>query len=71
MFKKKSEDLQTVADEAVAQRAYEIWEARGCPEGDGSDNWQAAKVELQIEAERANRPISRLLARFRNRAALV
>ena len=35
-----------VTDEEIARRAYEIWESRGCPPGDGSDNWQAAKAEL-------------------------
>ena len=35
-----------VSDQEIARRAYEIWEARGCPPGDGADNWQAAKAEL-------------------------
>jgi hypothetical protein len=30
----------------IARRAYEIWQARGCPPGDGSDNWRAAEEEL-------------------------
>lgn len=35
-----------VSDEEIARRAYAIWQARGCPSGDGSDDWQAAKAEL-------------------------
>jgi Protein of unknown function (DUF2934) len=30
----------------IARRAYEIWESRGCPPGDGRDNWDAALAEL-------------------------
>ena len=33
----------------IARRAYEIWQARGCPHGDGSDDWQAAEAELLAE----------------------
>jgi hypothetical protein len=35
-----------VSEEEIARRAYEIWESRGCPPGDGSSDWQAAKAEL-------------------------
>lgn len=30
----------------IARRAYEIWQARGCPPGDGSADWDAAVAEL-------------------------
>jgi hypothetical protein len=36
----------SVSDEEIARRAYEIWQSRGCPPGDGSDHWQAAQEEL-------------------------
>jgi hypothetical protein len=36
----------TVSDDEIARRAYEIWQARGCPPGDGQEDWQAAKAEL-------------------------
>jgi hypothetical protein len=36
-----------VSDEQIARRAYEIWEARGKPATDGSEDWQAAKAELE------------------------
>jgi DUF2934 family protein len=35
-----------VSDDEIARRAYEIWQARGCPPGDGQEDWQAAKAEL-------------------------
>ena len=36
----------SISDEEIARRAYELWEARGRPESDGSEDWQAAKAEL-------------------------
>jgi hypothetical protein len=41
----KTTEPQLDRDE-IARRAYEIWQARGCPPGDGSDNWRAAEEEL-------------------------
>jgi len=41
----KTEERPISQDE-IARRAYEIWQARGCPPGDGSDNWKAAEAEL-------------------------
>ncbi|MGD9636567.1 MAG: DUF2934 domain-containing protein [Pirellulales bacterium] len=35
-----------VSHDEIARRAYEIWESRGRPEGDGSQDWDAALVEL-------------------------
>ena len=35
-----------ISDDEIARRAYEIWQRRGCPPGDGGDDWQAAKAEL-------------------------
>jgi Protein of unknown function (DUF2934) len=36
----------SVTDEEIARRAYEIWQSRGCPATDGSEDWEAAKAEL-------------------------
>ena len=36
-----------VSTEAIARRAYELWQERGCPPGDGVADWQAAEVELR------------------------
>lgn len=33
--------------EAVARRAYEIWEAEGCPEGRHEAHWTMAEAELR------------------------
>jgi hypothetical protein len=35
-----------VSQEEIARRAYELWQSRGCPPGDGSQDWQAAEAEL-------------------------
>lgn len=62
---------QQISDEAIAQRAYEIWESRGCPQGDGSADWEAAKKQLLVENRpRSGGPIRWLIARLRNRAAM-
>ena len=33
----------------VRQRAYEIWQREGCPEGREADHWALAKEEIAIE----------------------
>jgi hypothetical protein len=38
-----------VPQDEIARRAYEIWQSRGCPSGDGSQDWEAAKAELIAE----------------------
>jgi len=61
-----------LTDETIAQRAYEIWQARGCPECDGVDDWRAARKQLLAEASRPlpRKPLQKLLGRFRSRAAM-
>ena len=59
-----------ISNDTVSKRAYEIWESRGRPQGDGSENWQLAQKQLLAEARRRQRPIVRLLNRLRNRAAM-
>jgi len=59
-----------ITDDAIAKRAYELWESRGCPHGDGNDDWQLAKRQLLAASRRRQRPILRLLSRLRNRAAV-
>jgi len=58
-----------VSDDAIARRAYELWEARGCPEGDGQDDWRLAKNQLLAEQRRRQKPLLRLLSRLRSPAA--
>lgn len=38
-----------IPTEDIARRAYERWEARGRPTGDGSEDWKAAVAELMTE----------------------
>lgn len=35
-----------VTHEEIARRAYELWQLRGCPLGDGEEDWRAAEDEL-------------------------
>jgi hypothetical protein len=60
-----------VTNETISIRAYQLWEARGRPDCDGSDDWQTAKAQLDTEAQQSaeRRPLQRLMARIRNKAA--
>ena len=33
--------------DTVARRAYECWQARGCPDGSPEEDWYQAEQELQ------------------------
>ena len=35
-----------IPQDQIARRAYEIWQARGCPPGDGNQDWQTAEAEF-------------------------
>lgn len=35
-----------ISDDEIARRAYEIWQSRGCPPGNGQEDWDAAKADL-------------------------
>jgi hypothetical protein len=41
-----------VPTEEIARRAYELWEARGRPPGDGTEDWEAAVAELTSQCRR-------------------
>lgn len=41
-----------LSDRLVAERAYTLWQARGCPISDGREDWFAAQAELSAEAPR-------------------
>jgi hypothetical protein len=41
-----SQTTQDIPTDQIARRAYEIWESRGRPAGDGSDDWDAALAEF-------------------------
>jgi hypothetical protein len=54
----------------VAQRAYEKWQARGCPEGDDRRDWFEAEQEVPVDPSPAPsvRPRPTEASRSRNRA---
>jgi len=63
-----------ISQDAIARRAYELWQARGCPSGDGGDDWQAARDQLAAEAEsnegcHGRGILLRLFDRLRKKAA--
>lgn len=37
-----------VSHAEIAQRAYEIWQANGCPEGQQDANWLQAEREIRL-----------------------
>ena len=43
-----------VSEDEIARRAYEIWQARGCPATDGNEDWQAARAQLLAERVKRN-----------------
>ncbi len=43
------EDLPT--HDEIAQRAYELWKAHGCPEGSAAEDWFEAEEELRAGIE--------------------
>ena len=42
-----------LSHENISQRAYEIWEARGRPESDGSEEWNEAVRQIRAELDDA------------------
>ncbi len=38
--------------EMIAARAYEIWQANGCPTGSDAENWYQAERELRERARK-------------------
>lgn len=43
------ESATQIPDERIAVRAYEKWMSRGCPIGDGQEDWFAARAEIEQE----------------------
>jgi hypothetical protein len=48
MPRKKSSDIET---DAIARKAYELWEGRGYPHGDPEHDWYEAERHLKAEAD--------------------
>jgi|GEM_PF-1454043 len=67
---KNSPQAQPITDETISLRAYELWQARGCPESDGNEDWQAAQEQLIREAQQPGkhrRPLRRFWNQIRSR----
>ncbi len=45
----------TLSTEKIAARAYEIWQANGCPNGHDLEHWLQAERELRAGTGRASR----------------
>lgn len=45
-----------VTDAQIAVRAYERWVGRGCPLSDGTDDWFAARTEIEAELAAGSAP---------------
>lgn len=43
---------QAISHEKIAQRAYEKWCKRGCPQGSDQQDWHEAEAELRSEMNR-------------------
>ena len=65
---------QGVSHDEIARRAYEIWQSRGCPPGDGSEDWRRAEAELMADRVGRNGSTQRRLqswwARVREKLAM-
>ena len=47
-----------IDEEAIRAKAYELWQLRGCPDGDPGDDWlRAERLLLEEAAERTQREI--------------
>ena len=56
---------QELPTDEIARRAYERWQARGCPLGDGTEDWEAAKADLTAQQRRG--PLWSWWCRVRNK----
>jgi hypothetical protein len=54
MAKKSQISVPEISQEAIARRAYELWEAEGCPDGRATDHWLRAEEMLRGRAAEAN-----------------
>ena len=69
MSHEATQSSKHVTDQMICERAYQIWQLRGCPEGDGSTDWEIAKQQLERESRGAIGSLRRVIARLRTRAA--
>lgn len=65
-----------MSNEIISLRAYQLWEARGCPVTDGAEDWETAETQLlgetqpsEAQQQKRRQPLRKLFARIRRRAA--
>ncbi len=72
LFKRIRRTSEPITNETISIRAYELWQARGCPHHDGHLDWQIAQEQLQAEqamprfpriAQRKRKPLRKLIQR--------
>lgn len=56
------DDMNTIDEQTIRERAYEMWEAQGRPQGSQDDDWFAAEAELMAERDAASGPLEPLAA---------
>ncbi len=44
---RRSKVVMTLTHDQIARKAYEIWLAKGCPQGQDYANWKEAEAALQ------------------------
>lgn len=44
-----------VDESSIAARAYQLWQARGCPSGSDQEDWFAAERELRSQTAKGSR----------------
>lgn len=49
-----------LAEQEVRERAYQLWEARGRPDGSAAEDWFTAQSQLERELESAASPLEPL-----------
>jgi DUF2934 family protein len=52
--------------ERIRERAYQIWFASGCPDGEADQHWLAAEREI-LQSAKVGKPAKRTLAKKASR----
>ena len=47
----QSSPAMALTDELIAERAWEIWQRRGCRDGEDEWNWNEAETQLRAELD--------------------
>jgi hypothetical protein len=56
-------------DQAIRERAYHLWIAAGCPEGNSDAHWLDAQRELLTNSLAVSKPAGAAKARTRKKSA--